>query len=144
MTKLSRWGNPAPLDMCISAATPSCRRLVVVGNLPSVAGLSAEALQRDEIWVTSTFRFPSGLDRALALVSSGLDVDCLVEPEVGLDGLSEAMSVAKGIDPPLKIQITPRPNLLHLDHARTDQHKSGNRSLDRKRRNRLPSEQIGL
>lgn len=106
---LDATGNPAVLDLGIRATTPGDGRLIIVGNLPADTGLPAETVRRAEIWVTATFRFPAGLDRALELVTSGLDIDWLVERSADLDGLDEALAAAASADPPLKIQVSPNP-----------------------------------
>jgi 2-desacetyl-2-hydroxyethyl bacteriochlorophyllide A dehydrogenase len=104
---LDATGNPVALDMCIRACKRGRGRLVVVGNLPTGSNFPAEAIRRAEIWVTATYRFPGGFERALALVAGGLDLDWLVEMTTDFDHLNEAVSAAAGIDPPLKIQIVP-------------------------------------
>ena len=104
---LDATGNPVALDLCVRACKRGRGKLVVVGNLPTGSDFPAEAIRRAEIWVTATYRFPGGLDRALALVTGGLDIDWLVEMKADLDHLDDAISAAAGIDPPLKIQIVP-------------------------------------
>lgn len=104
---LDATGNPVALDLCIRACKRGRGKLVVVGNLPTGSNFPAEAIRRAEIWVTATYRFPGGLERALALVTAGLDIDWLVEKTADFDRLDEAVSAAAGIDPPLKIQILP-------------------------------------
>lgn len=108
---LDATGNPGVMDLCMRATTPGDGRLIIVGNFPADTGLPAETIRRVEIWVTATFRFPGGLDRALELVTSGLDIDWLVERSADFDDLDDALAAAASADPPLKIQVTPTPLL---------------------------------
>lgn len=119
-TVLDATGNPRVLEMCISATRPGGGRLVIVGNLPEGTGLSAEKIRRAEIWVTATFRFPRGLDRALALLASGVEIDWLVDQSITLDDLDETLSGVVRSDPPLKIQVTPTSSSEDRDHHVTD------------------------
>jgi 2-desacetyl-2-hydroxyethyl bacteriochlorophyllide A dehydrogenase len=100
-------GNPLAVDLALRALRPGRGRLVIVGNLPTDSGISAESVTRAETWVSGVFRFPGGLTRALALVTSGLSVEWLVEHTAGIDHATDAFSRAVADDPPLKTHIRP-------------------------------------
>jgi 2-desacetyl-2-hydroxyethyl bacteriochlorophyllide A dehydrogenase len=102
-------GNPRAVNTALRALRPGRGRLVIVGNLPTDSGISAESVTRAETWVSGVFRFPGGLTRALALVTSGLPVEWLVEHTTGIDHAADAFSRAVGDDPPLKTHILPSP-----------------------------------
>ncbi|TAM68493.1 MAG: L-idonate 5-dehydrogenase [Microbacteriaceae bacterium] len=99
-------GNVAAVELCIRAAKPGTGRVVVVGNLPSGTGFSPELVARAEIWLSATFRFPGGLERALSLITGGLDVEWLVESTAGIERVGEVLAVSELGDPPIKIQFT--------------------------------------
>lgn len=104
---LDATGNPAVLQSGLRATRPGTGRLIIVGNLPEDTPLPAETIRQAEIWVTATFRFPHGLDAALALVVSGLDVEWLVDQRATFETLQDTLDAAAVSDAPLKIHVTP-------------------------------------
>lgn len=106
-TVLDATGNPVVLQTALRATRPGGGRLIIVGNLPEGTCLPAETVRQAEIWVTATFRFPHGLDRALALVASGLDLDWLVDRRATFDDLQNALDAAALGEAPLKIHVAP-------------------------------------
>lgn len=106
-TVLDATGNPVVLQTALRATRPGGGRLIIVGNLPDGTCLPAETIRQAEIWVTATFRFPHGLDRALALVASGLDVDWIADERVTFDDLLETLDAVAVGEAPLKIHVTP-------------------------------------
>jgi len=110
---LDATGNAAVLQSALGATRPGSGRLVIVGNLPADTPLPAESIRQAEIWVTATFRFPHGLNAALALVESGLDIDWLVDEHATFERLQAALDAAALGDAPLKIHVTPTPDEDH-------------------------------
>lgn len=103
---LDATGNEAAVALCIHALKRGTGRFIIVGNLPPKSSLPPELIARAEIWLTATFRFPGGLARALALVTSGMNVEWLVEHTALLSQIDESLARAAGNDAPIKIQIT--------------------------------------
>lgn len=102
---LDATGSSEAVDLCLRAAKPGSGRVVIVGNLHSGEGLSAESISRSEISVTATFRFPGGLHRALDLVTGGLEVEWLVERTTSIDELARDLASAGTAASPIKLQV---------------------------------------
>lgn len=106
-------GSPAAIDSGIRCVAPA-GTVVLVGMGDPTVPVPVDVVQRNELWVTGTFRYAHAYPAAISLAASGaVDLDGLVTARFGLDETERALLAAR--QDPTALKVIVRPNGTNIE-----------------------------